>query len=155
MPKAHPGLQVKGDQKANKVWGKPVLPQQALNCNRVTWHWSQDKPLSTVVLRCFTTNTDLCTDRNKSLVLLFTTLPLVFIKKGSRKRRFLKSVSNPKIFVLGQSVVCFVVMVCSVKALLYLARDSSMLVACLFLVVSSVYFTNNLYTDDCKLSLGV
>jgi len=39
--------------------------------------------------------------------------------KGSRKRRFLKSVSNAKIFVWGQSVVCFAVMACSAKALYF------------------------------------
>jgi len=39
-------------------------------------------------------NAGLYAEENRSLVLLFITLPLLFIKKDSRKRCFLKSVSN-------------------------------------------------------------
>jgi len=45
----------------------------------------------TQVLRCFTSNADLYTEGDRSLVLQFKTLPLVSITKDSRKRRFLKS----------------------------------------------------------------
>jgi len=44
------------------------------------------------------------------MVLLFVTLSFVFVKTDSRKRRFLESVSNTKVFVLGQSVAYFAVM---------------------------------------------
>ena len=67
------------------------------------------KPSFTILCR-FTPNAELCTEVYESFVLLLMTLSFVFTEKGSRKRRLLKSVSNAKKFVLGQPVICFVVM---------------------------------------------
>ena len=67
------------------------------------------KPSFTILCRV-TPNAEFRAEVFESFDLLLIALSFVFTEKGSRKRRFLKSVSNAKKFALGQPAICFVVM---------------------------------------------